>query len=111
MTVYESDKISLFGTPAIGTQFLDDDPGRPPATPTRFFASPSTANINLPNVTGTLLIDPGPMFKVAKGTIPGSGVERIVPTAPNNPGLGGQGPSTCRPSTSADPYGSRTAIS
>jgi hypothetical protein len=54
------------------------------------YASPGTALVQLPGVTGPILLDPVGLMKIGAGVIPASGLARLLATVPNQPALVGQ---------------------
>jgi carboxypeptidase T len=82
-------RLNLYGTPALGKTLathVAGDAGKSFVV----YASPGTATIQLPGVSGPILLDPVGLMKIGGGSIPASGLARVLATVPNEPSLVGQ---------------------
>jgi len=89
VTIFDpAPRFHMYGRPAIGTPFalhLTGEAGQSYV----LYASPGTGVLSLPGVQGDILLSPTGLVKLLAGSIPAGGLERIVSTLPNDPGLPG----------------------
>ena len=87
VTIYDAEpRLCVYGAPALGTP-VEWDVSAAPGDWVEVFASRQPGNTTLPGVDGQLLLDPNLMFRIAQGTMPGSGPFSFRRTLPSNPVL------------------------
>ncbi len=82
-------RLNTYGVPVIGSPLAMHLVGEAGES-YLLFASQGTALITFPGVIGPILLDPASLIKLGGGSVPASGLVRIVATIPNSPGLVGQ---------------------